>query len=86
MARKSPGQSEVYGSCAHHPTPHPSFPHHRADPGPWTIGSGEKGSMMSFPVRTARSCTRKSAREPPSPSRRPLPGMRRTRSSFEIVT
>ena len=42
-----------------------------------------KASMMPFLVRTARSCTRKSAREPPSPSRRPLPGMRRTRSSLD---
>ena len=34
MARKSPGQNEVCDSCAHHPTPHPSFPRCRADPGP----------------------------------------------------
>ncbi len=34
MARKSPGQSEVCDSCANHPTPRPSFPRCRADPGP----------------------------------------------------
>ena len=34
------------------PNPHPSFPHRRADPRPWSDGSGEKGSV-SFPVITA---------------------------------
>ena len=62
----------------------PAHPHHHADPGQSGGLPGEKGSMMSFPVRTARSCTRKSTRESPSPSRRPRPGMRRTRSSLNL--